>query len=195
MPNFRLALAASLALSLGAASAGAQQSGSTPSSPFHAGQWALQGDLGGQLGLGLLRFASPTRALVLTVGGSASHRTTKYPSPAPVPDLEQRTWTGSAQASAGVRNYRPVTAVVAIFNTIGLGGNYQRFFNGYTLGGGPFVDLGGQYLLGERFGLGVSSGLTLNYSKTTFGASSLSPTDDALTVNVGNTRVSATVYF
>ena len=195
MPNFRLALAASLALSLGAASADAQQSATTPSTPFHAGQWALQGDLNGQFALGLLRFASPTRALLLTVGGSASRRTTEYPSSAPVQDLEQRTWAGSAQASAGVRNYRPVTSVVAVFNTIGLGGTYQRFFDGHTLGGGPFVDLGGQYLLGERFSFGVSSGLSLNYSKTNFGPSSLSPSDDALTVNVGNTRVSATVYF
>jgi hypothetical protein len=193
MSTARLVLGSLLVVALGPATAAAQERAASTPTPFHAGQWAMQGDIGGPFTVGLLRFRAPTSALVLALGGALSRQTRENPN-GTGGSVEESAWAGGFNSSVGLRHYRPVTSAVALFNTFGLSGNYQRYFQSWNLSGGPFLDLGGQYLFGERFSVGVSSALSLSYVYNRYGSSPYQ-NDRALTLQAGATRVSATVYF
>lgn len=137
--------------------------------PFHAGQWAAQ-FTGGFNSLGVLKFRSSTRALVLDLRVSGSHDE----------DFASDTLTGiSSQASIGLRLgrrvYHAVADKVVAQHSLGLQLGFNHFVstspslgtatsNGWS--GGPFVELGGVYLISPHFGIGATGTAAITYSRS-----------------------------
>ena len=117
-PFASLARSTAMALLLGSMAAfpplaaqGASMPAAVDTLPFRAGQWGVEFSLGSFSSVGLLRFRSPERAWVGSVGGSYVR------SPAS-PPLSERTNT-QVDVQLGHRWLRPVRTNVSQFLTVG----------------------------------------------------------------------------
>ncbi len=144
-------------------------------SPFRPRQWGAEFQIGTFSSIGLIRFRSPVRALVVNASGSVrkSHS-------------ESGTNTGDYNSESlslrlGLRRYRPVRAEVAAYATVGLTGGYshQRSTNSsggssssHSATGGLFGALGGQWLVTPHLSLGAEwdGSIVYGYSEGTSSA-------------------------
>jgi hypothetical protein len=142
----------------------------TDTTPFRRGQWGVQfvGALGGTVGA--LKFRSPTSAWVVDLDLDGTHAESF------VQDTLQ---TVSSQASLAVRlgqrTYRPVRRNVTGFLSLGLLLGFSHSVQTIPLLGkasthswqaGPFVDVGGTWLLTSHLGIGASWQAVLRYGRS-----------------------------
>lgn len=132
---------------------------------FRAGQWGAEFSLGNGLSsttqVGVLRFHSARRALVLNVSGQLSRESGDRPG------AQNRS---SGHVSLGTRWYRPLTSTVLQSLTVGVRATRgQTVANDIVLpngasaknrttstGGGVFAELGGNWMVTSQFGLGAA---------------------------------------
>jgi hypothetical protein len=138
--------------------------------PFRAGQWAAQFTGASFVSLGAIRFRSPTRALVLDVhvsGGHGEHATNDT--------LDAITSNASIDVRVGRRSYRSVTEKIVAQHSLGLAVGFDHLVSTNPLAGtltsngwsvGPFVDLGGVYLVTPHFGIGATGSVSVTYSRS-----------------------------
>lgn len=166
--------------------------------PFHAGQWAAQ-FTGGFASFGVLKFRSPTSALLLDVRVSGGHQEV----------FANDTLNGiSSQASIdlrlGKRTYHPVADKVVAQHSLGFLVGFDHFVqaspffgtsnsNGWAAG--PFVELGGVYLITPHFGIGATGTASITYNRAT--GESFTGTKTRSWSLSGNTGISftATLFF
>jgi hypothetical protein len=150
--------------------------------PFRAGQWAALFTGGASFtSLGVLKFRSPTSALWLDLRVSGGHHE----------DFVSDTVTGiSSQVSIdlrlGRRVYRAVADKVVAQHSLGFQVGVDHFVqaspflgtatsNGWAAG--PFVELGGVYLITSHFGIGATGTASITYSRSwgeSFGGTKIS---------------------
>ena len=158
----RMQLAAACVVALGTTAIGATsaaaQAPAIPS-PFHAGQWAIEGYAAGQTG-GVMRFFTPRTALALTL--SADHLDTRSDDASSTLVSSKST---TLDVTLGLRRHTMLASKVAgTFGIGAVGGTVKRrqeytifspdhFHSGYY---GAFADLGGQYMVADHFAVGVA---------------------------------------
>jgi hypothetical protein len=175
--------------------------------PFRKGQWAAQFQAGTAFGsLGFIKFRSPTRALVLDlrIGGQhAEELTTDSSGSNEFSNLNSEAF---AQLRFGWRRYSGDgrTAKIVSHYSLGVLGGFSHFAfrnvtdwrqtNSWTAG--AFGDVGGTYLLTQKFGIGALATTTLSYSngvtKDSFGTKSR---DWSITGSALSASLVATLYF
>jgi hypothetical protein len=147
--------------------AGAQSA--TPS-PFHAGQWGIEGYASGTTG-GLLRFITPRTAIVLDVSGTHT-RSTSSATPILPGDFAKYT-SDEFNVALGLR--RHVMAAPRMAVTYGVGGlvgtlQQRNEYSGQSANSdhrsyfGGFADVGGQFMVTDRFAVGLSYRLRLQHN-------------------------------
>jgi len=170
------------------------------STPFRAGQWAAQFTGGFSFAsLGVLKFRSATTALLLDLRVSGGHHE----------DFASDTLYGiTSQASINLRLGRRVYGAVAdkvvAQHSLGFQAGFNHFVvasppsgtstsNGWVAG--PFVELGGVYLITPHFGIGATGTAAITYSRAK--GRSFSGTKTSSWSLDGNTGISfaATLFF
>ena len=155
--------------------AGAQQA--TIPSPFHAGQWGVEAyaDIFGHGGA--MRFFTPQTALVFDLG--AEHGDTK--AAANSNSTLQKSTTNTLDLELGLRHHTMVAPKVV--STFGAGvdaGTIQRRdeylgFPSITVSSyranyvGAFAEVGGQYMIADRFAVGLAFYLSARRTSTNAG--------------------------
>ena len=158
----KTAAVASAVLALGALglSRPAQAQAATIASPFHAGQWGIEGYATGQTG-GVMRFFTPRTALVFTL--STNHISTSSTDNTFGPSTNHAT---QLDATVGFRRHSMIAQHVAATFGAGLAvGTIQQKETFPPPSGtnslrshylGAFVDLGGQYMVADHFAVGIA---------------------------------------
>lgn len=193
MRTAQLVVAGIVALGAVAASPGGAHAQAAAVSPFHAGQWGIEAYAAGQTG-GIMRFFTPRTALVLTV--SAAHLKTHTDEPGSTLVSNEAT---VFDAALGFRRHTMLAAKVV--GTLGAGivaGSVQQqqeyrgipsrssFHSSYY---GAYAELGGQYMVGDHFAVGVAYRFLGRHVKNT-------GTSQAGTEFIANVLpVRATLYF
>src|SRR5438045_2772814 len=138
--------------------------------PFRAGQWAAEFTGGTFSSLGVLKFKSPTRALVLDVSVSGDHREEFAGD-----TVDTINSNAFIRVQLGRRAYRPVAEKIVAQHTLGLLGAFEHDastnpFLGSThttqWGGGPFAEVGAVYLLTPHLGIGATGTASITYGRT-----------------------------
>ncbi|MCC6929418.1 MAG: outer membrane beta-barrel protein [Gemmatimonadaceae bacterium] len=178
---------------------------STDSLPFRARQWGAEFSAGNGFGsAGLLRFHSARRALVLDIGGSASHGSRSAES--------TTTNSSGLDLRVGERFYRPITRRVVQFATIGVGARHSNNTTSVTwLGGtaeqkermsaaGIFGGVGAGWMVTPQLSLGAAYEGRVDYARTHLeirGSQSNDRTEDLNQVqfSFGNVALRVTLYF
>jgi hypothetical protein len=127
--------------------------------PFRVGQWGVQfvGPLTGAFGV--LKFRSPSRAWMAEIDLTARHQETTADSSTSVSVFT------TVNVLLGTRTYRPLGSKVVGYHTLGILVGYshssQNLFptgrsrtSGWQLG--PFLHIGGTYLVTPHLGIGAS---------------------------------------
>jgi hypothetical protein len=136
--------------------------------PFREGQWAAQ-FAGGFSSIGVIKFKSPTRALVLDVSVSGEHH--EEFAGDTVSTINSHAFI---RVQLGRRVYRPVAERIVAQHTFGLvvavdHNASTNPFLGSThttqWGGGPFAELGAVYLLTPHLGIGATGTASITYSR------------------------------
>jgi hypothetical protein len=159
-----------------------------------AGSWAAELGVGSGQSATLLRFRSPTSAVmigaeVFWLGISED-----------VPELggtrEERYSLANVTARVGVRRYRATTTGIRPFTSLGLLAGYTRDRGGPGWTAGAFGELGASYLFSPHVSLGAVGGLQAFYTRFSqrFG------TDQSLarrqvTIRASAVQVLGAVYF
>lgn len=175
------------------------QDAPTDSLPFHAGQWAAQFTGGASFAsLGVLKFGAPTRALVLDVSLSGSHR--EHFTGDTLAGIDSQ---ASLDLRLGRRWYRPVADKVVALHSFGIQTGYSHFvttspFSRLSQEGwdvGPFAELGAVYLITPHFGIGATGTAFITYMRLS-GESSLGTKTRTWSLGGGTSvRFAATLFF
>jgi hypothetical protein len=147
---------------------------STAASAFHTGQWGIEALATGGGG-GVLRFITPRTAIVFDVSGSHS-QSENTNSGVIVGELTKRTYN-ALDVALGLRRHIMVAPQVAL--TYGLGGligtRQQRFEyanedadSDYQSYAGGYAEIGGQFMVTNRFAAGMSYQLRLQRDVSSF---------------------------
>ena len=135
----------------------------TTPSPFHTGQWALEGYATGQTG-GVLRFITPRTAIVFDVSGN---RSTSEPGGGALITVGDviKTTDDAFDASLGLRRHVMVAPRIAVTYGLGALAGTMRHKVEYALQDksvfsesffGGYVDGGGQAMLTDHFAVGLA---------------------------------------
>lgn len=162
---------------------------------FHQGQWGAEFRiLNSFLGLGALRFSSPTRALLLDISADYIHASGSGTAPASTTGIGVAVDLGMrAHHSFGRRLYR--------LTTFGIFVNYSRQTISTnnaklsTFGGGPFVDLGATWLVTPHLGIGAKWRAALFYNHATLTDAVTSAKVDQVGVTLGGIELAGQLYF
>lgn len=137
--------------------------------PFHAGQWAAQFTGGASfLSLGVIKFRSPTRALVLDVRVSGFHRELFVEDTLQSIDSE-----ASVVLRLGRRSYRSIGDKVVVLRSLGVLGGFSHSVSSVPslgssssngLNAGLFADVGAVYLVTPHFGIGATGTASITYT-------------------------------
>jgi hypothetical protein len=173
--------------SLGAAQLSGQAADSIV---FHRGQVGADFSVGnGFFGAGLIRFRSPTAALVLDFNGFYSHATGSQP------NLDGPATQSQVNLRLGSRHYAVLGSHLRRLLTFGVEGTYmhQTFGAGSSAaitgwGGGAFADLGASWFITSHLAVGASWGAAVRYLHTS-GASS------RVTVALNRVALNGQLYF
>jgi len=160
MKRMHLAVAGVLGLAtISAFAPSARAQGTTTATPFHAGQWGIEGYAAGQSG-GIMRFFTPRTALVLTLSGD---RLDLSDNAAAAPTSNRAT---VVDATLGFRRHSMLAQRIASTFGAGLiaGSVTQKIAYGGPAGTssyhgsyiGAFVDVGGQYMVADHFAVGLA---------------------------------------
>lgn len=144
--------------------------------PFRAGQWAAQFEAGSFFGsLGFIRFKSPTRALVLDVRLSGSHREDFVSDSGGTQTFTGLSSQVFAQLRFGWRYYHGDGKATKILShySVGFLAGYDHsvtvvpFLSARTNGwsAGVFGDLGGTYLVTPKLGVGALATASMSYGQ------------------------------
>ena len=163
----RMQLAIAGIVALGAAAVmpnGAEAQAAVIASPFHAGQWGIEGYATGQAG-GVMRFFTPRTALVFTL--AAQHLNTSTDGGGLGVGSNKGTVLDGA---LGLRRHSMLAGHVAAIVGAGVvGGTVQqrqeypgipgssRYHSSYV---GAFADVGGQYMVADHFAVGLAYRVT-----------------------------------
>jgi hypothetical protein len=166
---------------------------------FRRGQVGADFSVGnGFFGAGLIRFGSPTSALVLDLNGLYSHTTGSQPNlggPATQSQLSLR---------LGSRHYAVLGSHLRRLLTIGVEGTYTQQKLGTNSaasttgwGGGAFADLGASWLITQHLAVGASWGATISYlhSRETQGQPPVAGTSNRVTVALNRVALNGQLYF
>lgn len=140
-------------------------------SPFHGGEWGAHIAVNGLTftNVDIMRFTAPTRAWVLSVGAGA---TDQRISEAGFPTFTSQRGTSLA-VSAQRRFFRTLAPRASVYVSPGLSGSASHNCGAATPGSpvlcdtqwqvGALVEFGGEYVIGQHFGIGARYSATLNY--------------------------------
>ena len=181
-----------------AAPAAAQESSSRDM--FRPRQWAAHFILGSFGGIGVSRFSSPTRAMLLQVNMTVLHRE-QVNDDGVGGQVSSRMTGAGIIARVGWRRYRPTSRRVSPYMTFGplfeWSHNYASGTGGTsstdTWGLGAFGDLGALYHVTDRLALSASGNADLRYnhsateSSTGFGGSAWQLQLSGVTISAGFT--------
>jgi hypothetical protein len=172
MRTMQLAVAGLVALGATVVGAGRAEAQAAVASPFHAGQWGIEGYAAAPMG-GVTRFFTPRTALVLAL--SAERLSTSSDDPA----SSLRSNKGTVlDATLGLRRHSMIAPRIA--GTIGagvVGGTvHQKIEYSGTFGPsggnssyfGAYADFGGQYMVADHFAVGLAYRLTARHLKNGF---------------------------
>ena len=166
---------------------------------FHRGQWGTEFTIGsGFAAAGVLRFSTPSRAVLLDVGAGYSHSSSTIGSSTIGPysaigddvDLNLR---------LGTRSYRSIGRDLYRIVTLGASVNYQwetlrqdsTRTTLHVIGGGVFADIGATWLVTPHLGLGARFGAAAGYSHTNAPNSN----GTRFWVSIGNVALAGQLYF
>ncbi len=187
------------------AAAAAQDSTTVDTTPFRSGQWAALFSGGLAIAsLGVMRFTAPTRAWLLdfSFSGGHSHGNSRLND-----SLVTDGFSSNADVNArvGRRFYQARGKSVASFQTLGVLGGFHHACGGQTAGpgvcangwhAGAFGELGGAYLITQRFSIGGTASVAFSYSRSTARGSGGSTNKySAYDGSVQGLSFAATVYF
>lgn len=170
----------------------------TTTTPFRRGQWGAEFVGALSTTIGFVKFRSPTNAWTLYVRLNGSHA--EY-----FLDDTVRTVTSNAGilASVGWRGYHRLSDKVVAHQTLGLSFGFSRLvrhetgvsIKGNTWSGGPFLDVGGTYLVTPHFGVGGRAIAFITYSNSV-SSTPLGGSTRAWVLGTGNEfQVLATIFF
>ena len=191
-------------LSLALPSVAAAQDAVRDTTPFHSGQWAAAFSGGLSFAsLGVLRFSSPRRALLLDFrfSGGHSHDTSRLND-----TLVTQGFTSGANIDTrvGRRFYQGRGNSVASFQTVGILAGFHHACQGGASGSGfcdngwnagAFAEFGGAYLITPRFSVGGTMSVAFSYTRSTARGSSGTSKAWAYQGSVQGISLAATVYF
>ena len=174
---FSLRSALALALVCSPRWALAQDAAVPDTLPFHPGQWAAQFAGGASFAtVGALRFTTPARAWLLDFrfSGGHAHDTQRVSDTLVVQGFSSN---AGVNARLGRRFYQGRGKSVVSFQTVGALGGYSHSCeasgfsptvcdNGWSAG--VFAELGGAYLLTQRFSIGGTASVAFSYQRDTF---------------------------
>lgn len=138
--------------------------------PFRAGQWAAQFTGGSFSSLGVVKFRSATRALVLDVHVGAVHQEQFTNDTVDIVNSNV-----SIDVRVGRRSYRSVTEKVVAQHSLGLAVGFDHNvstnpFLGSTTSNawqaGPFGELGAVYLITPHIGVGATGSASVTYGRS-----------------------------
>ena len=166
---------------------------------FHRGQWGTEFTIGsGFAAAGILRFSTPTRAVLLDVGADYSHSSSTTGSSI----IGMSSFTGDdvdLTLRLGTRSYRSIGRNLYRIVTLGASANYQweavrqdsTRTTLHVIGGGVFADIGATWLVTPHLGLGARFGAAVGYSHNNL------PNSDAsrFWVSIGNVALAGQLYF
>lgn len=173
MTKMQLAAAGIVALGatvIGARGATAQATTAAIASPFHEGQWGVEGYAAGQTG-GILRFFTPRTALVLDLSANRVNTSADRAGAGLI-----RNKATEIDATLGIRRHTMLAQHVAA--TIGVGAvggsinqtleyafpaGTSKFHSSYF---GAYLDAGGQYMVADHFAIGLAYRLTGRHVKS-----------------------------
>ena len=151
---------------------------SSSSLPFRGGQWAAHFALGGFGGIGVSRFSSPRRALLLQINLSAIHDETITESPISGREVDVASGA-TVTARLGRRTYRSGSPRVTPYFTLGplvslthsyfASSGQSQSADGWSLG--IFGDLGALYHVTSNLALGAAGSADVRYGHTSIRAS------------------------
>lgn len=210
----RLATAVSVAvpLALSVPSQLHAQGFAADSSPFRAGQWGVEFALGNYASVGLLKFRTPTQALLFDVRASWSRTDVERPASSAQPSLPAAN-SVRLVTRTGLRRYRPVSATVQSFVTLGLLGEYRRDegfssaqvilpdstyrvsipFTNRTIAAGLFAELGAAWMVTPNLSLGAAWNAGASYGRVRTDSPELTRT--SWTLSLGEVGVRGNFYF
>ena len=171
--------------------------------PFRAGQWGALLSLGyGFNAVGVVHFRGPTRAWTLDASGSTSRGISRYT------DTTTHEFTNDRQSlrlRLGTRSFHSVGPRVNRQLTFGLSGEVQHEAGNqpyrpvsWSLSGGLFMELGGEWLVSDHLGLGAAWVVTASYvyrRQTTSGSFPTASTTRIFGLDLGSAGVRGTIYF
>lgn len=138
--------------------------------PFRAGQWAAQFTGGFFSSLGVVKFRSATRALVLDVHVGGVHQEHFVGD-----SLDELGSNASISVRVGRRSYWSVADRVVAQHTLGVGAGFDHSVsanpgfgsfsnNGWTAG--PFGELGAAYLITPHLAVGATGTASVTYGRS-----------------------------
>jgi hypothetical protein len=146
---------------------GANAQAATPS-PFHAGQWGIEGNAYGNSG-GVLRFFTPNTAAVIDVLGShsGSHANDTFAG------RRSTTTTNLLIVSLGVRHHKMLVPGIAAVLDVGVAAGTSQRRDNFSGGLGDYhrnvygagVGFGGQYIVADHFAIGLGYQLNANWRR------------------------------
>jgi hypothetical protein len=137
--------------------------------PFRAGQWGAQFTGGSFSSLGVVKFRSATRALVLDVHVGGVHQEHFIGD-----SLDVLGSNASINVRVGRRSYRSVADRVVAQHTFGVAAGFDHSVstspgfgtfanNGWSAG--PFAELGAAYLITPHLAVGATGGVSVTYGR------------------------------
>jgi len=167
------------------------------SAAFHRGQWGMDFNAGyGFAGAGLIRFRSPTRALVLSVGGSL--QTTSYDPASGYPGGNRT----EVNVNLGARRYHLFAPRLYYYRTVGVEGAYTHQFSGGDAGsteiqwnGGLFGEVGLGWLVTPHLALGAAWRLNADYYRADQRAGAQRTWTSGFTATLAQPRLTGQLYF
>ena len=145
--------------------------------PFRPGQWGalFRSDGSSYVSAGVLRFSAPARAWALDARFNGSFRSQE--SEGETASSDSRQSTVGLSLRAGRRAYSPLGRAVSAYRGVGLSAGLDRARSRYRSGdflsssgqwgwsAGAFAELGAEYLVTPRLGLGAVGSADLLYSE------------------------------
>ncbi|HEX4573586.1 MAG TPA: hypothetical protein VH158_00545 [Gemmatimonadales bacterium] len=169
-----LRLLVSILLSCAPVLLSAQATPAPDTLPFRTGQWAAQFSGGAFASLGFLRFTAPTRAWLVdfVLSGGHAHDQSRVND-----SLVSDGFRSNAFVTArlGRRFFQSRGKSVLTAQTVGVLAGFSHSCDGNTLQGtycdngwtaGVFGELGGAYLITQRFSIGGSAGASFTYQRS-----------------------------
>jgi hypothetical protein len=173
----------------------------TDTTPFRGGQWGVEFTAGGFNSLGLLRFATPTRAWFGELQGRLETSNSELDG-SDQPQTDERD-AMTLNLQLGNRWYRPLGPEVLQYFTagaiVGTTRDERRLGNNELTDRstrfGAFADVGAQWMITRNLSLGASYALTATVARTTGEQGTVQRTQNTTLIGLGPVSIRGVLYF